>query len=25
MIVADPEDPARIAAIGQVLGESFPG
>jgi alkanesulfonate monooxygenase SsuD/methylene tetrahydromethanopterin reductase-like flavin-dependent oxidoreductase (luciferase family) len=25
MIVACPDDPARIAAIGQVLGESFPG
>jgi F420-dependent oxidoreductase-like protein len=25
MIVACPDDPARIAAIGQVLAESFPG
>ena len=25
MIVACPDDPARIAAIGQVLGEYFPG
>ncbi len=25
MVVASPDDPARIAAIGQVLGESFPG
>ena len=25
MIVACPDDPARIAAIGQILAESFPG
>jgi hypothetical protein len=25
MIVACPDEPARIAAIGQILGESFPG
>ena len=25
MIVACPDDPVRITAIGQVLAESFPG